>query len=101
MQGNFVYQQLKELQLAMFFQQDSTPPHSSLIVHVSLNQHFTNWRTDHVCPISRVGQITGYHTLIFSYGDMKKTVYQTLVAIINNLKDRIAAAIATIDADML
>jgi hypothetical protein len=38
--------------------------------------------------------------VIFSYGDTEKTV-PNQVADINNLKDRIKAAIATVDVDML
>jgi hypothetical protein len=39
---NFVYPQLQELQPVVFFQQDDAPPHWSLIVRASLNQHFQN-----------------------------------------------------------
>jgi hypothetical protein len=37
----------------------------------------------------------------FLWGYVKGCVYQTLVANINDLKDRIKAAIATVDVDML
>jgi hypothetical protein len=39
---NFVYPQLLELQCAVFFQQDVETPDWSMIVGVSLNQHFLN-----------------------------------------------------------
>jgi hypothetical protein len=49
---NFVYPQLQELQPAVFFLQDGVPPHWSLIVRASLNQHLPNRLIGRAGPIS-------------------------------------------------
>jgi hypothetical protein len=56
---NFVYPELQELRHGVFFQQDGAPPHCTLIVYVSLNQHFSNQCIGHAGPISW----SAYHTL--------------------------------------
>ncbi|KDR16703.1 hypothetical protein L798_09097 [Zootermopsis nevadensis] len=76
---NIVYPQLQELQPVVFFQQD-----------------------DMLVPSRGPADHRTSHPVIFPMGYVKqKTVYRTPVADINDLKDRTAAAIATVDFDML
>jgi hypothetical protein len=86
----------------MFFQQDGAPPHWSLIVRASLNQHFSNRWIGRAGPISwpaRSPDITPCDFFLWGYA--KDCVYRNLVADNNDLKNRIKAAVATVDVDML
>jgi hypothetical protein len=47
------------------------------------------------------GQITGYNVIFFLWGYVKDYVYRNPVANMNDFKDRIKAAIASVDVDML
>jgi hypothetical protein len=99
---NFVCPQLQELQPAVFFQQDGTPPHWSLIVRASLNQNFPNRWIGRAGPHSwpaRSPDITPCD--FFLWGYVEDCGCRTPVADINDLNDRIKAAFATVDVDML
>jgi hypothetical protein len=99
---NFVYPQLQDLQPAVLFQQDGAPPHWRFVVRASLNQHFPNRWIGRAGPISwpaRSPDITPCN--FFLWGYVKDCVYRNPVADINDSKERIKAAIATVDVDML
>jgi hypothetical protein len=86
----------------VFFQQDGAPPHWSLTVRAFLNQHFPNRWIGRAGPISWPAKSPGITPCdFFLWGYVKDGVYRTPVADINDLKDRIKAAVATVDVDML
>ncbi|KFM65919.1 hypothetical protein X975_00306, partial [Stegodyphus mimosarum] len=55
---NFVFPQLEELQPHVFLQQDGAPPYWGIIVHSSLNDHFTGRWIGRGGPIPWPPQIT-------------------------------------------
>jgi hypothetical protein len=99
---NFEVPQLEDLQPHVIFQQDVAPPHLGLCVSDFLNEQFPDRWTGRDGPIPwppRSPDITPLD--FFLWGYVRDIVYRTKVRNIDDLKHRIAEAIATIDAQIL
>lgn len=98
----YVVPQLEEYQPLVLFQQDGAPPHWGLVVREFLDQTFPNRWIGRDGPIAwppRSPDITPLD--FFMWGYVKDIVYRTEVRDIDNLKQRITEAIATINVGML
>lgn len=98
----YVAPQLADLQPTVMFQQDGAPPHWGLRVREFLNETFPGRWIGRGGPIlwpPRSPDITPLD--FFLWGYVKDIVYKTQVQDINDLRNRITGAIATIDEAML
>ncbi|KFM75908.1 hypothetical protein X975_13916, partial [Stegodyphus mimosarum] len=99
---NFVFPQLEELQPHVFSQQGGAPPHWGIIVRSSLNDHFTERWIGRGDPIPWPPRSPARTPLdFFLWVFVKHNVYRRRVSNMDDLKARIATAIASVDADML
>ena len=99
---NFVFSHLEELQPHVFLQQDGAPPHWGTIVRSSLNDHFPGRWIGRIGPIPWPPRSLNITPLdFFLLGFVKDNVYRRRMSNIDDLKSRITAAIAFVDADML
>ena len=98
----YVPPQLEEFQAHILFQQDGAPPHWGKKVREFLDQKFSNRWIGRDGPIfwpPRSPDITPLD--FFLWGYVKDIVYRTKVKDISDLKERIIAAVNTIDDEML
>lgn len=98
----YVIPQLEDMQPNVIFQQDGAPPHWGLAVRDFLNQRFPGRWIGRDGPISwppRSPDITPLD--FFLWGYVKDIVFKTPVANLEELRQRITAAIETVDEGML
>ena len=98
----YVTPQLEEFQPHILFQQDGAPPHWGLKVREFLDKKFPARWIGRGGPIPwppRSPDITPLD--FFLWGYVKDVVYRTKVKDISDLKERITAAVNTIDEEML
>ncbi|GFW14149.1 DUF4817 domain-containing protein [Trichonephila clavipes] len=99
----YAFPQLQDLQPNALFQQNGAPPHWGLTVRESLNNSFPQRWIGRDGPISwppRSPDLTPLDFFFF-WSYVKDTVYGTQVNSLEELKQNIETAVATVDISML
>ncbi|GFU29128.1 DUF4817 domain-containing protein [Trichonephila clavipes] len=98
----YAFLQLQDLQPNVLFQQDGAPPHWGLTVRESLNNSFPQRWIGMDGPIAWPPRSPELIPLeFFFWGYVKYTVYGTQVNSLEELKQNIQTAVATVDVSML